>query len=91
MEGHCSQPGELQPKLVEIGGISADHTNSAKSSIQTPVPRRQLTRQEQLALKPVVQRLYIEEGLTFAEVQRVLQTKYNFNPTSVTHSNTKIL
>jgi len=77
MDEHRSRPWELEPKGLKTDGIPADPAYITLAS----VPRRQLTRQEQLDLKPVVQRLYIEEGLTFAEVQRVLQTEYNFNPT----------
>ena len=81
MEGHSSRQWDLHSQSTGVAGNEGEYDGPANPSVQTGVPRRHLTRQEQLALKPVVQRLYIEEGLTFAEVQRVLQTDYNFYPT----------
>jgi len=82
MEEQRYQSWQSESKVSEIGGtLAAEEDIPINYPLQTVVPRRQLTRQEQLALKPVVQKLYIEEGLTFPEVQRVLQTEYNFNPT----------
>ena len=81
METHGNPLCEIESRSAEISSIPANDAGLAKPSTQTNISRRQLTRQEELALKPVVQRLYIEEGLTFAEVQRVLQTDYNFYPT----------
>ena len=52
-------------------------------SVQPTPPRRQLNRREAEALKPVIELLYIEQGLTAAEVIEFLSRNYNYNPTYV--------
>lgn len=44
---------------------------------------RTLTLQDELALKPVIQRLYIEQRLTFPEIQSVLKAEYGLDATYV--------
>ena len=45
------------------------------------VPRRQLTPAEVETLRPIIKRLYIDEGWTFRQVQWHLRTYHNYNPT----------
>lgn len=46
-------------------------------------PRHQLIPQELEALKPVIKTLYIDNGLTFREVQQILHARYNYKPSLV--------
>ena len=45
---------------------------------QTTPSRSRLDQQKLLELKPVIRRLYIDEGLTFGEVANILKTDFNF-------------
>jgi hypothetical protein len=42
--------------------------------------RMQLSQQEWNELKPIIQKMYIDEGKKFKEVAVYLQTNHNFNP-----------
>ena len=46
-----------------------------------PPSRQQLSAQELEELRPVIKELYIEKGLTFKEVQKILHVQYNWKPT----------
>ena len=44
--------------------------------------RRKVYPKEQwLALRPIIQRLYVDEGQTFVKVAEYLHEQHNFNPT----------
>ncbi|KAH8586425.1 hypothetical protein B0O99DRAFT_644512 [Bisporella sp. PMI_857] len=55
--------------------------NLAEIPIRQPPLKRQLAQDELLELKPVIQRLYIDGGMTFEQVASHLTKKYNYCPT----------
>lgn len=47
----------------------------------SPVHRRQLSADEWEALRPTIERLYIDENKTFDQVAKILSDEHQFNPT----------
>jgi hypothetical protein len=43
--------------------------------------RKMYPKEQWLALRPIIQRLYVDEGQTFLKVAGYLHEHYNFNPT----------
>jgi hypothetical protein len=43
--------------------------------------RKMYPKEQWLALRPIIQRLYVDEGQTFLKVAEYLHEHYNFNPT----------
>ena len=43
--------------------------------------RKMYPKEQWLALRPIVQRLYVDEGQTFLKVAEYLHEHHNFNPT----------
>ncbi|KAH8597216.1 Clr5 domain-containing protein [Bisporella sp. PMI_857] len=52
---------------------------SAKSSLTQS--KRQITAEEWIALRPIIVRLYIDEGRTYEQVATILKSRYSFYPT----------
>jgi Clr5 domain len=48
---------------------------------ETTARRKMYPKEQWLALKPVIQQLYVEEGRTFAKVAEYLQENHGFDPT----------
>jgi len=49
--------------------------------LQRAAPRENLSPEELESLKPVIKELYIDQGLTFRDVQKILHVQYNYRPT----------
>jgi hypothetical protein len=54
---------------------------STSTAPAQPITRKVLSRDAWEALKPVIQRLYIEEGKTFRRISIILRDQYGFTPT----------
>lgn len=69
------------PDSAEPTQASITATLPLRSSTTT---RKLLSAEEWLALRPLIEQLYIKERKTFPEVRDILRDNYNFEPTSVT-------
>ena len=72
----------IQDSTVRIheGGSTVNVDEQTLSQAPT-TRRRQITSREKEALKPVIKHLYIDNGLSFKEVQKVLSVHHNWCPT----------
>ena len=67
----------FQPSETDTGYIAGQ-----EEPFSRPLAgQRKLSPEELDALKPVIQDLYINNGLTFREVQRILHARYDYSPT----------
>jgi hypothetical protein len=72
----------MTPYYPENTAISTLSTGSeAQQTSSTTGLRQQLSRQEWEVLKPLIERLYIEEDRTFAYIADFLSTQNKFRPT----------
>jgi len=55
--------------------------SESESSGSGPKPKGTLSKEEWLALKPLIHRLYIEENKTYPQVAASLQASHDFRPT----------
>jgi hypothetical protein len=86
--------GDLSEPILTFVGLASSlpsaGTQESQTSMTTPKlekaremsSRWKICPKEQwLELKPVIKRLYVDEGLTFLKVAEYLQDHYEFNPT----------
>jgi len=84
MDGSAGLPYRAAPEGT--AGVADGHESSS-GSISPPLQskpvtsRSRLNQQEVLALKPVIRRLYIDDGLTFVQLAKVLEKDYKFSIT----------
>jgi hypothetical protein len=64
---------ECQPILESGSGSGREGETSAR--------RKMFPKEQWLALKPVIKRLYVDEGQTFGNVAEYLYEHHRFNPT----------
>jgi len=60
-----------------VAGPGDADTGDADTTSQRASQRKYFSREELVALKPVMKELYIDKGLTFKELQMILDTQYN--------------
>ncbi|KAH8588973.1 hypothetical protein B0O99DRAFT_638072, partial [Bisporella sp. PMI_857] len=78
-----SQSGELGILGLRNSATGVSDLVMAQPALllQPTTTKRQLTEQELEALRPVITRLYIEEGLRYEDVRKYLFENYNVDPT----------
>ena len=83
MEGiHCLQSRESGSACQMHSDSGSDVT--AALPLQPAAVSGQNTTQALDSLKPVIKLLYIDKGLSFREVQKILSTQHGYNVTYVT-------
>lgn len=73
--------GELKLKTPETSDVSNVQIQEQAPSQSTRPRRRRVTFEETEALKPLITDLYIDQRLSFKEIQKVLSTQHNWCPT----------
>jgi hypothetical protein len=86
--------GDFSEPILTFAGpassLSSAGTQEGQNSTMTPglekvreldLRRKMCPKEQWLELKPVIKRLYVDEGLTFLKVAEYLQEHYDFNPT----------
>jgi len=81
-DGFQSRELDLAVPEATVGEATVREADIGVTTPLRPVnSRRQLSSEELAALKPIIKQLYIDNGLTFQELQKVLESQYNYNPT----------
>ncbi|KAH8587806.1 hypothetical protein B0O99DRAFT_640813 [Bisporella sp. PMI_857] len=75
--GRNLPPFSSQPLAPVVVDLRHRYTTIPSNKVHN----RQLTVQEWIALRPVIERLYIHENLTYEQVATILKSRYNFYPT----------
>ena len=78
---NINEKEQCQGPPPELDKPNAGLRRDAVESPGLVVPRRLMTAAELEELKPVITRLYIDEGRTFQQVQKYLRTHHHYNPT----------
>jgi len=76
---YSSSLGEFGMNVPELSNSGSDITGLGNNHSQPRTKKSENFLQELEALKPVIKKLYIDNGLRFREVQKVLSTQHHYN------------
>jgi hypothetical protein len=81
----CAWPFMGPASSMPVDVIQEDGSSMMRSASgrvgETKARRKMYPKEQWLAMKPVIQQLYIDEGRTFAKVVEYLHENHGFNPT----------